>query len=67
MKLNQQRERTYEQVVEYIRSNPQATYKEIGVRFGISHAQVGLLARKAGFAPRRRGRKTTKSHCPAAV
>ena len=64
MKLKELRERTYKRVLEYVFRNPQATYKEVGEKFGISHAQVGLLARKAGFAPRRKGRKN-KSHCPA--
>lgn len=65
MKLNQQRKRTYKRVVEYILSNPEASFSEVGEKFGISDVQASLLARKAGFAPRHRGRKKTKSHCPA--
>jgi len=58
MKLKELRERAYTQVLEYISHNPQVPYKQVGEKFGISHTQAGLLARKAGFAPRRRGRKT---------
>jgi hypothetical protein len=58
MKLKELRERTYRQVLEYIVHNPQVTYKEVGEKFGISGVQAGLLARKAGFAPRRKGRKS---------
>ena len=57
MKLKKLRDRVYEQVLEYIFRNPQETYKKVGEKFGISHSQVSLLERKAGVAPRRRGRK----------
>jgi DNA-directed RNA polymerase specialized sigma subunit len=62
MKLKELRERTYKQVVEFIFHNPEASYKEVGEKFGISGVQASLLARKAGAAPRRRGRKSRKQN-----
>jgi len=58
--LIQKKREIYQQVVEFMFHNPEVTFHEVGEKFEISHMQASRLWLKAGFAPRKSGRKPRK-------
>lgn len=57
-KLKDIRIKMYAEATEYMRSNPNKTFTEVGDRYGISFMTASSLWRKAGFPARKDGRKT---------